>query len=166
MFHSFFSSLVRTKYLSIFVLFLFSLYISLEQKNPLYGKFFFFFLVINTMFGILSGIKQSICISKSKRMLCISFSGNGSGWCILAFVSMVKFYSFAKFPVYYFSYLVFSYLVVPSLEILFFFLFFFFFFLTVCCIRLLCDSSFQMKKKKKKNWSQTFFMKKNQNILQ
>ena len=53
-----------------------------KRKNPLYGKFFFFsFLIINTRYGFLTGIKGSIYISKSYRILFISFSLTHSGLC-------------------------------------------------------------------------------------
>ena len=73
----------RSKYLSIF-LFLFCG--QPERQNLLFGRFFFsflffFFLSTITRAGRLNEIKWSACISKSKRILCVSFSGTDSWLC-------------------------------------------------------------------------------------
>ena len=41
-----------------------------------------FYLVIDTKFGLLVRIEQSLCISKSQRILCISFSWTDSDLCL------------------------------------------------------------------------------------
>ena len=76
-----------------------------EQQNPLDIKFVgggvylfvsflfgfglfvcFFFLLINTRSGILTGIRWSVCISKSQRRFCVLFSKTNSGLCIYHFL--------------------------------------------------------------------------------
>ena len=52
-----------------------------ERQNQLGGKFFFF-LLFNSLFGILAGIERSVCISKSQKALCVSFSWTDSGLCM------------------------------------------------------------------------------------
>ena len=52
---------------------LFSLYSPLEWPNPLNDNFFFF-LIINTTFGILARICQTVWIFKSQSILCVQFS--------------------------------------------------------------------------------------------
>ena len=71
MFLSIFSSQARSKNLSIFSIpFIFTP----EQQNPLNGKLsFLFLLLINIRSGLLAEISWSVCISKSLRILCISF---------------------------------------------------------------------------------------------
>ena len=72
MFHSFLSSLARSKYLSLTFRFLwFSLCSQLGRQSPLYGKFDFFLLII-TKSGLLAKITWSVCISKSQ--ISVSFS--------------------------------------------------------------------------------------------
>ena len=60
MFHSFFYSLARSRYLSFFSL-------------------FFGFILWS---GLLAGIMWSVCILKSHRSFCVSFSRNDAGLCI------------------------------------------------------------------------------------
>ena len=62
-----------------FLLLLLSL--MLEGQNPLDNKFFSF-LLINIWFSFLAGIKWSVCISKSQKILCVSCSRTDSGLCI------------------------------------------------------------------------------------
>ena len=57
----------------------------LKLQDPFDGEFFFFSL-INAMSGQLEEIRCSISISKSQRILCISFSRTDSGLCIYHFV--------------------------------------------------------------------------------
>ena len=63
LFHSFFSSLARSKYLSHF-LFPSVLSCGQPEKSPLFGKIFFFTV---TRFGRLAKIRLPICILKSKE---------------------------------------------------------------------------------------------------
>ena len=78
-FHSFFSSLVRSRYLSIFssswiwTLLAFSKF-TLQQV-------FFLFLLTVTRSGRLVEIKWSVCISILLRNLCVSFSSTDSWLC-------------------------------------------------------------------------------------
>ena len=63
----------------------FSLCGSSERQNLRDDKFFFF-LLINTWSGLLTGIRWSACISKSKRILCDSFFRTDSDLCIYHFI--------------------------------------------------------------------------------
>ena len=87
MFHSF--SLARSGTYPSFhiVLFLFCGYAG--QQSPQFFKlcFFFvlFFLLIIVWSGLLAGIRWSVCMSKSHRSLCVSFSRIDFGLCIYHF---------------------------------------------------------------------------------
>ena len=78
---AFFSSLARSWYL-----FFFSLSFSFTLWSAGMGKSTFwlvlFFLLTITRSGCLIVIRWSICISKSQRSLCVSFSRKDSGLCI------------------------------------------------------------------------------------
>ena len=80
-FSIFFSSLARSKYLSLFRFLLFSVCGLLGWQNPLFGWFSVFCWHI-TMPGCLAEIRWSVRISKSQRILCHSFSRTDSGLCI------------------------------------------------------------------------------------
>ena len=59
----------------------------LGQQSPPFNKFsfsffFFFFLLTIIRYGRLAESKWSVCISKSERSLCVSFSWRDSGLCI------------------------------------------------------------------------------------
>ena len=80
-FHSFFNSLARSRYLSFFShSFSFILW-SAGIANWQFCKFSFLLLII-IMFGLLAEIRWSVCTSKSQRSLCVSFSWKGAGLCI------------------------------------------------------------------------------------
>ena len=79
MFHSFFSSLARSRYLSLFSL---SFSFIVSQSGKVYYSAGFFFLMTITKSGCLAEIKWSVCISKSQRNLRVSFSGTDSELCI------------------------------------------------------------------------------------
>ena len=74
MFHSFFSSLARSRYLSVFVSFCFTLWSAGTAKSTIQLDFFFKYFFTITTFGHLAQVRWSICISKPQRILCISFS--------------------------------------------------------------------------------------------
>ena len=80
----------RSKYLSLFSLLSFSRCPPLEQQNPLDDKFSFF-LLINSRFSLLANIWWSVCISKTRRILCILFSRYGSCLCIYHLVARLEF---------------------------------------------------------------------------
>ena len=82
MFHSFFSSLARSRYLSFFSLsFCFILWSAGTAKSTILQVLsFFLFIIIKS--SLLAGIRWSVCISKSHRSLCESFSRTGAGLCI------------------------------------------------------------------------------------
>ena len=72
MFHGFFSSLSRSKSLSIF--FFFTLWSAGIAKSTWWLLFFFW---IKNRAGRLAEIRWSVCISKSQRILYISYSRTG-----------------------------------------------------------------------------------------
>ena len=53
-----------------------------SQDSKVHNSASSFLLLITTRFGCQAEIKQSVCISKSLRSLCISFSRTDSGLCI------------------------------------------------------------------------------------
>ena len=80
MFHSFFNSVARSRYLSIFS---HSFRCGQPgQQNRQFCKFSFFFLLIIISSGLLVGIRWFVCMLKSHRSLCVSFSRTGAGLCI------------------------------------------------------------------------------------
>ena len=83
MFHSFFNSLARLRYLSFFLLsFSFTLWSAGTAKSATWQVFFFFFLLIIMRSGRLAKIRWLVCISKSHQSLCFSFSRTAAGLCI------------------------------------------------------------------------------------
>ena len=87
MFHSFFNSLARSRYLSFFShSFRFILWSAGTAKSTnlqvLFFFFFFFFLLIIIKSGLLARIRWSVCMLKSHRSLCVAFSRTGAGVCI------------------------------------------------------------------------------------
>ena len=80
MFHSFFNSLARSRYLFFFSLsFRFILWSAGTAKSTILQFFFFFFLLIIMRSGLLTRIRWSVCMLKSHRSLCVSFLGQGLG---------------------------------------------------------------------------------------
>ena len=80
MFHGFFSSLARSRYLSLFShSFCFILWSAGTAKSTILQVLFFFCLFIINKSGLLAGIKWSVCILKSHKSLCESFSRTGAG---------------------------------------------------------------------------------------
>ena len=96
MFHSFFNSLARSRYLSFFShSFRFILW-SAETAKSTILQILFFLLLIILRSGLVAGIRWSVCMLKSHRSLCVSFS---RCWVVhIPFVSMVKFKFLAHFP--------------------------------------------------------------------
>ena len=82
MFHSFFNSLARSRYLlSLFShSFSFILWSAGTAKSTILQFFFFLMIIIRS--GLLAEIRWSVCMSKSHRSLCVSFSRTGAGLCI------------------------------------------------------------------------------------
>ena len=80
MFHNFFSSLARSRYLFFFSLsFSFILCSAGTAKSIILQDFF---LSITIRSGLLAKIWWSVCMSKSYRSLCVSFSKTAAGLCI------------------------------------------------------------------------------------
>ena len=81
MFHSFFHSLARSRYLSFFShYFRFILWSAGTAKSTILQILFFLLIIIRS--GLLAEIRLSVCVSKSQRRLCVSFSWTGAGLCI------------------------------------------------------------------------------------
>ena len=73
MFHSFFNSLTRSRYLSFFShCFRFFLWSAGTAKSTIL-QVRFFLLIINKS-GLLTGIRWSVCMLKSHKSLCVAFS--------------------------------------------------------------------------------------------
>ena len=81
MFHSFFNSLARSRYLSFFSHFFSFILCQPEQQSRKFCKFSFFLSII-IWFGLLAEIRWSVCMSKSHRSVYVSFSRTGAGLCI------------------------------------------------------------------------------------
>ena len=88
MFHSFFNSLPRSRYLSFFShSFSFILWSAGTAKSTILQVLFFFLsLLIIIKSGLLAGIRWSVCMIKSHRSLCVTFSRTGAGLCIYHFL--------------------------------------------------------------------------------
>ena len=67
MFHSFFNSIARSRYLSFFSLSFRSILWSAGTAKSTILQNFFFFLLIIMKSGLLAGIKLSVCMLKSHR---------------------------------------------------------------------------------------------------
>ena len=81
MFHSFFNSLARSRYLSFFShSFGFILWSAGTSKSTILRIIFFLLIIIRS--GLMTGIRWSVCMLKSYRSLYVSFSGKGAGLCI------------------------------------------------------------------------------------
>ena len=81
MFNSFFYSLVRSRYLSFFShSFSFIPWSPEIAKSTILQILFFLLIIIRS--GLLAEIKGSVCMSKSYRSLCVSFSRTDAGLCI------------------------------------------------------------------------------------
>ena len=77
MFHSFFNSLARSRCLSFFShSFIFILWSAGTAKSTILQILFFLLIIIRS--GLLAGIRWSVCMLKSHRSLCVSFSRTGA----------------------------------------------------------------------------------------
>ena len=84
MFHSFFNSLARSRYLSLFSILSILLCSPLRQHSSQFCKFSLFWQIILRS-GRLVEIRRSVSTSKPQRSLCVSFSRIKSGLCIYHF---------------------------------------------------------------------------------
>ena len=86
MFHSFFYSLARSRYLSFFSFsFRFILWSAGTAKSTIMQNLFFLLIIMRS--GLPVGIRWSVCMLKSHRSLCKSFSRTGAGlWIYHLFV--------------------------------------------------------------------------------
>ena len=81
MFHSFFNSFARSRYLSFFSLsFGFVLWSAGTANSTILQVFFLLLITIRS--GRLAEIRWSVCMSKSHKSLCVSFSRIAAGLCI------------------------------------------------------------------------------------
>ena len=81
MFHRFFNSLVRSRYLSFFShSFSFILWSAGTAKSTILQILFYLFIIIKS--GLLAEIRLSMCMSKSNRNVCVLFSRTCAGLCI------------------------------------------------------------------------------------
>ena len=81
MFHNFFNSLAKSRYLSFFShSFSFILWSAGTAKSTILLMLFFLLIIIRS--GLLAEIRWSMCMSKSHRSLCVLFSRTGAGLCI------------------------------------------------------------------------------------
>ena len=81
MFHIFFNSLARLRYLSFFSYsFSFILWSAGTAKSTILQVLFFLLIIIRS--GLLAEIRWSVFMSKSHRSLCVLFSRTGAGLCI------------------------------------------------------------------------------------
>ena len=98
MFHSSFNSLARSRYLSLFShSFSFIPWSAGTAKSTILQTFFILLIIIRA--GLPAEIRWSVYISKSHRILCVSFF-SGRCWVVhIPFVGMVKSKFLALFPV-------------------------------------------------------------------
>ena len=80
MFHSYFNSLARSRYLSLFTFFQFYSVFNRDSKVNYFASSLFLLIIIKS--GLLAGIRWSVCMLKSHRWLCVAFSRTGAGLCI------------------------------------------------------------------------------------
>ena len=117
MFHRFFTSLGRSRYLPIFSgFFYFPSVILCRHKVPYTAGFlslFFFFCKLSKVWSSdrLAGIRGTVCISKSQKILCVSFSMMCFQLVHISQVRKVRFQFLSQFPVNYFSHPVVSSLI-------------------------------------------------------
>ena len=83
MFHSFFNSLARSRYLSFFShSFNFILWSAGTAQSTILQILLFVFFMLIIRSGLLAEIRWSVCMSKSHRSLCVSFCKTDAGLCI------------------------------------------------------------------------------------
>ena len=100
MFHRFFNSLARSRYLSFFShSFSFILWSAGTVKSLILQVIFFLLIIIKS--GLLAGIRWSVCMLKSHWSLCMAFSRISAGLCIYHLLIWCGYYYF-----YYYYYLV------------------------------------------------------------
>ena len=78
MFYSFFNSLARSRYLFTFL----QIYSVVHRDSKVDNFADSLFLLIIIRSGLLARISWSVCMLKSHRSLCVSFSRTGAGLCI------------------------------------------------------------------------------------
>ena len=128
MFQNIFNSLARSRYLSVFShSFRFNLWSAGTANSTILQILFVLLIIIRS--GLLGGIRWSICILKSRRSLCVSFSRTDAVlrihhlliWSNLNFLHISQWITLPTHRVSPYT---------PSV--------------LICCIRLLCDWSFRL----------------------
>ena len=128
MFHSFFNSLAGSMYLSFFShSFKFIQWSAGTAKSTILQMLFFWLIIIRSC--LLGGIRWSVCMLKTHRSLCMSFSWRGAGLCIyhLLVWSNLNFLHISQW------------ISLPTQSCLALYSFY-----ANCCIRLLCEWSFRL----------------------
>ena len=121
MFHRFFNSLAKSRYLSLFLLsFNFTLWSAETAKSTIFQVLFFLFLLIIIRSCNLAEIWWSVCISKSQRNLWVSFYRTDSGLCIYHLFVWSNFnflhnFQWITLPTQSYLFIFFSYLKNPEL---------------------------------------------------
>ena len=88
MFHSFFNSLARSRYLSFFShSFSFILWSAGTARSTILQVFFFLLIIIRS--GLLAEIRWSVCMTKSHGSLCVLFSRTGDGFIIIIIIIII-----------------------------------------------------------------------------
>ena len=88
MFHSFFNSLARSRYLSFFShSFRFILWSARTSKSTILQILFFLLIIIRS--GLLAGIRWSVSMLKPHRRLRVSFPRTGAGLCIYNLLNLI-----------------------------------------------------------------------------
>ena len=81
MFHIFFQFFSKVQvFISLFTFFQFYFVISRTSKVYSFASFFFLLIILRS--GLLAEIRWSVCMSKSHRSLCVSFSKTDARLCI------------------------------------------------------------------------------------
>ena len=81
MFHSFFNSFARSRLLILLFTF-FQFYSVVSPDSKVHNFASSLFLLITIRSGLLAEIRWSVCVSKSHRSLCVSFSRTDAGVCM------------------------------------------------------------------------------------
>ena len=80
-FHSFFQFPSKVQVLILLFTF-FQFYSVVSQDSKIHNFVSSLFFIDYYIAGLLAKNKQSVCMSKSHRSLCVSFSRSDAGWCI------------------------------------------------------------------------------------
>ena len=116
---------------------LFFLSCPLVRQNTYNGKFPFFFLLFNTEFRVLAGIRLIVRISKSQVILCISYSSTDSSLFVCNLGVWSNYYYYYYYSTNFSSFFFFKYFFIFEFNFFVALFFFFFFFLLLLLLLLL-----------------------------